>query len=106
MDRLRREGTKISDGWITLYAAEREDGLPHRRLGIRVAKRAGNAPARSRLRRLVREIFRQGKDKLAPSLDLLVLILPFDGAKKLKYGELEKKWDALTSRFQTRASSL
>ena len=89
-----------------IYFFERSDGLPHRRLAVRVGKRVGNAPTRSRMRRLVREIFRKGKANLKNSLDLLVVIHPFENAKKLKYGELQTKWDGLTSQFQIPASSL
>ena len=106
VERVFAEGERFSDGWLVIYAKAREDKKPFRRLAIRVAKRVGNAPLRSRLRRLVREVFRRDKENLRPSLDLVVIVQPFAGAKKLKYGDLKKKWDELTSQSRMRLSSL
>lgn len=41
------------------------------RLGIRVGKRLGNAPARNRIKRLIREAFRLGQHDLPAGLDII-----------------------------------
>jgi len=44
-------------GPLIVFALRNE--LPHHRLGLAVGKRVGNAPARNRVKRLLRESFRQ-----------------------------------------------
>ena len=49
------------------------NGLGITRLGIKTGKRLGNAAARSRHRRYVREAFRIGQHELPPGLDIICL---------------------------------
>ena len=42
---------------------------PHARLGITTSRKVGNAPARNRIRRLVREFFRRHRARLGPPRD-------------------------------------
>jgi ribonuclease P protein component len=41
------------------------------RLGITVTRKVGNAVARNRIKRLVREVFRQHRARLPPGLDIV-----------------------------------
>jgi len=43
-----------------------------RRLGLTVGKRVGNAVTRNRVKRLLREYFRNCKDKLPASTDIVI----------------------------------
>ncbi|HYV36368.1 MAG TPA: ribonuclease P protein component [Gemmataceae bacterium] len=61
----------LSDDWILVYACE--NGLPHLRLGMSVARKVGNAVRRNRLRRLYREAFRLTKHDMPPGLDLVII---------------------------------
>jgi ribonuclease P protein component len=49
-----------------------DDGAPLR-LGITVSKRVGGAVVRARVKRLLREVFRQNKDRLPPGLQLVIV---------------------------------
>ena len=60
-----------SDKWLIVYACE--NGLPHRRLGMSVSRKIGNAVARNRLRRLYREAFRLTRDALPGGLDIVLI---------------------------------
>jgi len=60
-----------SDKWLIVYACE--NGLSHRRLGMSVSRKVGNAVTRNRLRRLYREAFRLTRDALPPGLDIVVI---------------------------------
>ena len=65
--KIFREGTKSQTAhfWISF----RPNGLPHRRLGITVGKRVGSAVVRNRLKRRIREFYRQNKSLFPGATD-------------------------------------
>lgn len=63
---------RVSNGLLTLYMAENDCGYP--RLGISVGKSCGNAVVRNRLKRLLREAFRQNQDRIPAGFDYLLMI--------------------------------
>ena len=62
------------DELLLLFA--RENGLDYPRLGISIGESCGNAVVRNRLKRLLREAFRQNKQLIAPGFDFVVLMSP------------------------------
>jgi len=65
------EGKAVADRRLVVHA--RPNGLPLNRLGLGVGKRHGNAVARNRLKRLLREAYRTQKPDLPQGYDLVVV---------------------------------
>ena len=63
-------GVRISDGCLSLIALPND--RPTSRLGLAVSKRCGNAVQRNRLKRRLREVFRQSRADLPTGLDFVV----------------------------------
>jgi ribonuclease P protein component len=69
-DAIYADGRRIDDRFFALRV--KPNGLAHPRIGLAVAiKTAGNAVARNRIRRLVREAFRLAQHEL-PAVDIVV----------------------------------
>ncbi len=77
-DRVFAEGKSAADGSIVVYVLTTHLGYP--RLGMAVGKRVGNATARNRLKRLIREAFRLNRDRLPESADIVVIARQGAGA--------------------------
>lgn len=64
------KGVRMSDGCLSLNVLPND--RPTSRLGLAVSKRYGNAVQRNRLKRQLREVFRQSRTELPAGLDLIV----------------------------------
>lgn len=70
-DHVFAQKCSAAEGQIILYVARNE--LEHPRLGLVVSKKVGNAVARNRWKRVLREAFRLQQHELPQSLDFVVL---------------------------------
>lgn len=67
-------GRRMSDGVLTLCMARND--CKYSRLGVSVGKSHGNAVVRNRLKRLMREAFRQNQQEIPAGFDYVMMISP------------------------------
>jgi len=80
--RARSQGRRLVCGCLIANVLPRP-GLPAARLGVVTGKTVGNAVARNRARRLMRESFRLHQHELAGPVDLVLVARPSIAGKKL-----------------------
>lgn len=69
-DRVHRANVYAADAVLVIRAARNE--LPRTRLGVSLSRKVGNAVARNRWKRLIREAFRLEQQRIPTGLDLVV----------------------------------
>lgn len=84
---LQRKGRRKAAPHFIVITRGRE--TPPSRLGITTSRKVGNAPARNRVRRLVREFFRRHRAGLVPARD--VVVIARSGAPELGYRDVERE---------------
>ena len=91
-------------GPLTVWS--RPNGLANPRLGLSIAKRIGNAVARSTLKRRLREAFRHLQhDHADPPLDLVIVAKPHDLLPEPAYRELlDAAWTASRDHWSHRTA--
>ncbi len=65
-------GRRFSNGVLTLFMARND--CDYSRLGVSVGKSRGNAVVRNRLKRLMREAFRQNQNQIPAGYDYVLMI--------------------------------
>lgn len=69
--RLYRKGKSVAGGFVVVYALK--NNKDHNRLGLTVSTSVGKATKRSRIKRLIRESYRQVEDRLSIGYDFVIV---------------------------------
>jgi ribonuclease P protein component len=75
-DAVYRQGRSTSTRFLVLYWFERDDDLGEPRLGLAVPKAAGNAVARNRMKRQLREVWRSRLGRVPEGRDYVLIAKP------------------------------
>jgi len=75
-DAVYRQGRSISTRFLVLYWFDREHEPGEPRLGLAVPKAAGNAVARNRIKRQLRELWRARLERIPPGRDYVLIAKP------------------------------
>lgn len=75
--RVFKTGDSVANRAFVIYTMERTENK-HFRVGISVGKKVGHtAVLRNRLKRYIRAVLTEEKDKIKPNLDFLVITRPY-----------------------------
>jgi ribonuclease P protein component len=74
-EQLSQNGFKVVNGQFVALVRPHTTG-PDSRLGVTVSRKVGNAVARNRIKRLIREFFRLNRRLLVPPCDLNIIARP------------------------------
>jgi ribonuclease P protein component len=75
-DAVYRQGRSTSTRFLVLYWFEREEDAEDPRLGLAVPKAAGNAVARNRIKRQLREVWRERLEAIPAGRDYVLIVRP------------------------------
>jgi ribonuclease P protein component len=103
-ERIQSTGSRVNTERFVLILARQTDPVGAARLGITASRRIGNAVARSRAKRLVREAFRATSELFPPELDLVVVVRRPLGDLKLQ--AVVEEWQAAASTIRRRVAAV
>ena len=75
-DAVYRQGRSTSTRFLVLYWFDREEDPGEPRLGLAVPRATGNAVARNRIKRQLRELWRARLERIPPGRDYVLIAKP------------------------------
>jgi ribonuclease P protein component len=75
-DAVYRHGRSVSTRFLVLYSFERAEGAVDPRLGLAVPKAVGSAVVRNRIKRQLKEVWRERLERVAAGKDYVIVVRP------------------------------
>jgi ribonuclease P protein component len=96
-DAVYRHGRSVSTRYLVLYWFAREDGAAAARLGLAVPKAVGTAVVRNRIKRRLRELFRERSSELPADHDYVLVVRPglAEAAESRGFDWLQERLDEI-----------
>ena len=93
-----KTGKSFANRQLVIYFVNKleENEQTHFRVGLSVGKKIGNAVTRNRIKRYLRQSFRELEDKILPTLN--IIIIARQPTKDMEYVEIKKSLTHLLSR--------
>ncbi len=83
---IYNRGKSLSNASLVMYSIK--NNKPVNRIGISVSKKIGKSVVRNRVKRLIKESYRNNKDRFKKGYDIVYIARI--GTSKLKYNDIEK----------------
>ena len=99
-DAVYRQGRSTSTRFLVLYWFERDEELGEPRLGLAVPKAAGNAVARNKIKRQLREVWSARVERVPSGRDYVLIAKPglSDAIAANGFAWLEERVDEVLSK--------
>ena len=99
-DAVYRQGRSTSTRFLVLYWFERDEELGEPRLGLAVPKAAGNAVARNKIKRQLREVWSARVERVPSGRDYVLIAKPGlpDAIAANGFAWLEERVDEVLSK--------
>ena len=75
-DAVYRHGRSVSTRFLVLYSFDRAEDAGDPRLGLAVPKAVGNAVVRNRVKRQLKEIWRERLERVGGGKDYVIVVRP------------------------------
>jgi ribonuclease P protein component len=75
-DAVYRHGRSVSTRFLVLYSFDRSEDAGDSRLGLAVPKAVGGATVRNRIKRQLKEIWRERLDRVPGGRDYVIVVRP------------------------------
>jgi ribonuclease P protein component len=92
---LYKKGYRYKGKYFNLIGLS--NALPYSRVGVVASRKVGNAVARNKAKRWMRELFRRNKGLLGSSVDLLIVASP--AVREAAWTELEEQYLQAVGKF-------